>query len=265
MADRFLSLAAFFSRSGSDGNVLSAGEMPPRPGGTVIWVRALRPDHLSALASLEHQLQADGDQISLVVTLPDGHDHAFRTPQGRADVGTFLTHWKPDLVLWLEADLDPATFFELSQSNIDCMLISATRDALRPSSIGWVPGIGRSMLRQFVSVMTIDEGVRAALARNGVDPKKMETLGVLEGAPTPLSHFEDERQDFAQRLGARTVWLAADAGQPRVACPAAVVKAGPLAPSPHGWQMQVCTGLLRVTGFCRLSIHWQSAVPLERP
>lgn len=212
MADRFLSLAAYFSRRGGNSNGLTAGEMPPRPVGNVVWVRALRPEQLSALTSLEQQLQADGDQISLVVTLPSGHDNALKAPEGRAEVGRFLAHWKPDLVLWLESDLDPATFFELSQSKIDCMLISATNDALRPTSAGWVPGVGRSMLRQFVSIMTINDDVRMAFGRHGVDPKKIETLGVLEGAPTPLSHFEDERQDFAQRLGARTVWLAADAG-----------------------------------------------------
>ena len=217
MADRFLSLAAFFSRRGGNGNSLTAGEMPQRPLGVVIWVRALRPEHLNALTSLEEQLRADGDQISLVVTLPTDYEDTFKTPEGRAEIGMFLAHWKPDLVLWIEADLDPATFFELSQSNIQCMLISATKDALRPTSSGWLPGVGRSMLRQFASIMTVDEDVQMLFGRNGVDPKKLETLGVLEGAPTPLSHFEDERQDFAQRLGARTVWLAAAAGIDEIA------------------------------------------------
>ena len=210
MADRSLSLAAFFARrrKGSDG--LDPNLDAPRPAGVVIWVRALQADQVNALKGLEDQLRADGDDITLLVTFPEPAGPYGRTPQGRAEVGVFLAHWKPELVLWLEADLDPASFFELAQRKTPCMLISATQQALRASSTTWVPGVGRAMFKQCVSIMTVDDDVRELFLRSGVDPKKVQTLGQLESAPTPLPHFEDERQDLAKSLGARSVWLAAD-------------------------------------------------------
>ena len=210
MADRSLSLAAFFSRRSKDRDVSDATGLSPRPNGQVIWVRALRADQISALDSLEQQLQADGDAVSLIVTCPFATGSIIKTPEGRTDVGAFLAHWKPDLVMWLEADLDPVSFLELAERKIPCMLISATKNALRPASKSWVPGVGRAMFNQCHAIMTADDDVRGLFVRAGADPDRVQTLGPLESAPTPLSHFEDERQDLAKTLGSRSIWLAAD-------------------------------------------------------
>ena len=211
MADRSLSLAAFFSRRGQGGGDGKLDNLPPRAAGQLIWVRALRADQLSALQSLEEQLRADGDDISLLVTFPYAVGTHMQSPEGRVQVGLFLAHWKPDLVLWLEEDLDPASFYELAQSQTPCMLVAATKNAMRPVTKGWVPGVGRAMLKQCAAILTQDENVRNALVRSGVNPAKTHVLGPLESAPIPLPHFEDERQDMAKCLGARTVWLAAAA------------------------------------------------------
>ena len=210
MPDRSLSFAAYLSRRHGNGGGGTLGDMPPRPSGSVVWARVYDKSQLSALRDLEEELRADGDQITLIVTLSTPTGQTTLTPNGRSQVRAFLDHWSPDLVLWLEADLDTITLFELSELGIPCMLVGATADALRPTAKGWVPGLTRAMLRQFRTIMTVDDETRMAAIRNGADPKRIETLGVLESAPAALSHFEDERQDIAKVLGARSVWLAAD-------------------------------------------------------
>lgn len=209
MAEKSLTLAAFFSRRSRNKDTPLPQGLPPRPEGQVVWVRALRADQIGALNNLQDQLQVDGDAIRLIVTFPYAVGDFAKSPVGKAAVSRFLDHWQPDLVLWIEEDLDPTTFYELAQRSIPCMLIGATKQALRPVAKGWVPGVGRAMLKQCVAIMTQDESVAASLIRAGAGRDKVQALGPLEGAPTPLPHFEDERHDMAKCIGARTAWLAA--------------------------------------------------------
>jgi 3-deoxy-D-manno-octulosonic-acid transferase len=211
MSDPSLSLAANFSRYKGDWGGKSLMEMPPRPDGTVVWVRATDPDQLNALSDLSHQLQVDGDKISLIVSLPLANDEAVQSPRGYGQIGEFLTHWRPSLVLWLDADLDPSTLFELKKSAIPCMLVSATKNVLRLPKNGWIPGLLGAMLRQFVSIMVVDKHVAMQVIRGGADASRVETLGPFESAPAALPHFEEERQDITKTLDARSIWLAADA------------------------------------------------------
>ncbi|MBB5720454.1 3-deoxy-D-manno-octulosonic-acid transferase [Loktanella ponticola] len=210
MADTSLSLAAYFSRRGGDGAGTPLADMPPRPVGNVIWVRGHHASQLDALSDLELQLQADGDPIHLITTLPTAQKGVLQTPTGRAHVRAFLNHWTPDLVLWLVPTLDTNTVFELAQANIPCILVGASKDTARPAVKAWVPGLTRAMLRQFVKIMTLDADVNATLIRAGADANSIETLGALESAPSALPHFESERQDIATTLGARSIWFAAD-------------------------------------------------------
>lgn len=209
MPDRSLLLAAYLSRFGDQGDVALA-DMPARPQGSVIWVRAADASQLDALHSLQGQLQAEGDQIHLIVTLPEPDGTALQTPQGHTQINGFLMHWQPDLMLWLDPVLDPNTLFALAKSAVPCILLGAGQDTLRPVKKTWVPGVAKAMLRQFVLIMAPDDAARSRFVRAGADPKRMKTLGVLESAPAALTHNEQERQEITQVLGARSIWFAAD-------------------------------------------------------
>ena len=211
MPDRSLSLAAFFSRYKGDWGGKPLTDMPPRPNGTVVWVRATNPDQLDALGDLSQQIQVDGDKISLIISLPFASGEAVQSQRGPGQICAFLTHWRPSLVLWLDSDLDPSTLFELKQSAISCMLVSATKNVLRLPKKSRMPGLMGAMLRQFVRIMVVDKDVAMQVVRGGADASRIETLGPLESAPAALPHFEKERQDITKTLDARSIWLAADA------------------------------------------------------
>lgn len=210
MPDKSLSLAAYFSRRGRDGTGQVAGDLPPRPAGYVIWARVEDASQLDALGDLEQRMQADGDPVHLIVSTASGGGGATQTPVGRAAIRAFLTHWKPDVSLWIGPKLDATTLYELSQSAIPCLLTGATQETARASGQTWVPGAMRGMIRQFSKITTIGDDVTLALVRAGADRTNLEVLGPLESAPAALPHFEDERQEIAKSLGARSIWFAAD-------------------------------------------------------
>ena len=211
MPDKSLSLAAYFSRRGGERAEQDTHELPQRPQGSVIWVRVNGDLPMDALRDLEIRLQADGDPIYLAITTADGTNGTFTTPLGRVPTRAFLDHWKPDLTLWLGPELDATTLYELAQAETPCVLVGAEQATARPTAKTWVPGLTRGMLRQFTKIMTVADDVAPALMRAGADANRIETLGPLESAPAALPHFEDERQDIAKSLGARSIWFAADA------------------------------------------------------
>lgn len=207
------SLATYFARRTSDIAGAYKGALPDRPAGTVIWAWATDADQVQTLRGLEAQMAAEGDQITLVITLPkvpDGAGEIYQAPVNRAQTNTFLTHWKPELVLWMREGLEPPVIVEVSDHKIPCMLLEATEAVLHPEHGGWVPGMARALLQQFDRILTVDADVSTALLRAGADAGKVETLGMMETAPAALPYFEDERQQTAKQLGSRPVWLAVD-------------------------------------------------------
>ncbi|MEL6640205.1 MAG: glycosyltransferase N-terminal domain-containing protein [Pseudomonadota bacterium] len=215
------SLATYFARRTSDIAGPYQGKLPPRPSGTVIWVWATDLAQVETLRGLEDQLAADGDQITLIITLPKvpdtAKDEIFVAPVNRSQTNTFLTHWRPDLMLWMRDKLEPSVLVEASDREVPCILLEATTDVVNPEHGGWVPGMARALLQQFRQIFTKDDAVSAALIRNGAEPAKVKALGMMETAPAALPHFEDERQQTAKLLGSRPVWLAVDTDLTEVA------------------------------------------------
>ena len=208
------SLATYFARRTSDMAGPYVGTLPPRPDGTVIWVWATAVDQIAALRGLETVMTAEGDQITFVITLPDVPGHlkgdVFVAPVNRSQTNTFLTHWRPELVLWMRDGLEPAVAVEIGDYGVRSILLETTESVLQPEHGGWVPGMARALLQQFTCIFTVDAQVSNALIRAGADPAKVVPLGQMETAPAALPYFEDERQQTAKQLGARPVWLAAD-------------------------------------------------------
>lgn len=212
----FFTLAAYLSSRYAETGGAALPAMPPRPKGTVIWVWATHEEQIVTLRGLEAQLAADGDQVSMVISLRHLpaylKDEVVLAPSSRSQTQMFLDHWRPSVVLWMRDHLDPAALIEIADRKVPCILVEATANVLRPEHGGWVPGLARAMLQQFRKILAIDATVSTMLLKAGADPNRVEPLGIMETAPPALSHFEDERQQTAKIIGSRPIWLAADAG-----------------------------------------------------
>lgn len=210
----FFSLATYFASRKSEISGPYLSQMPPRPKGTVIWVWATDAAQIGTLRGLESQLSAEGDQITFVITLPKVPDTLAKdvvlAPANRPQTQTFLTHWLPNIVLWMRDGLEPAALVEIGNRGIPCILVEATAKAAHPEHGGWVPGLTRAMLQHFAQVLAVDADSVRALIKAGANPSDVQHLGLMESAPPALPHFEDDRQEMSRILGARPVWLAVD-------------------------------------------------------
>lgn len=216
---RSFSLSTYLALAAKKGDAAGLPAMPPRQTGTVIWVRCPDTECARALPSLARSLQADGDDITLVVSLPAGiapptpsHLIYVTEPDGRGQTRAFLTHWAPDVMIWQRSNLDPIALVEIKRAGVPCVLIEANKDVLRPTGGGWVPGMTRGLIMQFTAILTRDKLSEAVMIRLGGDPDRIAVLGLLEDLPTPLPHSEEERSYLAQRLATRPLWLAAETG-----------------------------------------------------
>lgn len=193
-----------------------------RPHGTLIWLHAGNEVEALGFPELIDRLSEERDDLNFLVTTA-GHDpdHPLeaRLPsdvilqyapydQGDAVAG-FLSHWKPDLCLWAENRFEPGLIDRAARAGVKMILV----DARVPERPGWrwLPGLRRSLLRQFCHVFAGDDTARAGLIALGVPEDKIETVGFLQEGTAPLPCSQAERDMIADELAARPVWLASGA------------------------------------------------------
>ena len=212
---RSLSLAAYLAGLGSDDPTEKLGTQPPRPLGTVIWARCTDADQLTAIETLNRKLGEDGDQVQIIATVKDWlhsiAERALPEPQGRENIRSFIAHWKPVMMIWVQGDLDPVILQEINAADMMAILVDASADALELTSGNWVPGAIRSLLAQFDAIFTLDQEAAERLIRAGARASITRVTGAMEDGASPLPYADDERRELATALGTRPVWLAASA------------------------------------------------------
>lgn len=210
-----LSIAAYLASLGSADSGAAPTRQPPRPTGTIIWVRCGDAEQLTAIETLGRKLSEDGDPIQLVATLKDWEsnpsERALPEPKGKDNIRTFILHWRPVLVLWLRGDLDLVVLEEIRAAGVPNMLIDAHGDGLDNVTGRWVPGALRSALSGFEAVLTLDNAAADRLIRAGASSDKVLVTGAMEDSEPTLPCDEDERNALAKAIGTRPVWLAAGA------------------------------------------------------
>lgn len=212
---RSLAIAAYLAGFGSPDRPRSLSHQLPRPEGTVIWARCSHPDQFNAVETLNRKLSEDGDPVHVVATLLDWNpafaERALPEPLGRENIRSFISHWKPQMVVWVKGDLDPILLAEISAAKLPAMLVDATAEGLDHIAGTWVPGAMRSLLSQFEAVLTLDQQAAERLIRAGTPEDTVLVTGAMEDNAPVLPCNEDERSDVAKAIGTRPVWLAAAA------------------------------------------------------
>lgn len=209
---RSLSIAAYLAGLGANDPDESLGTQPPRPFGAIIWARCSHPDQLTAIETLNRKLGEDGDPFEVVATLPDWDSsmsaRALPEPQGRDNIKAFMDHWQPVMGLWVRGDLDPIILTAWNEAKMPSMLVDATADGLEQVAGSWVPGAMRSILSQFEAVLTLDQASAEGLLRAGAPQEIVRVTGPMEDCDPPLECAEADRQEMADMIGTRPVWLA---------------------------------------------------------
>lgn len=212
---RSLMIAAYMANLGASDRPEKLAKQPPRPPGTIIWARCNDPDQLTAVETLDRKLAEDGDPVHVVATLrdwrPEHAERALPEPAGKDAIRAFIAHWQPVMTVWVQGDFDPILMAEMRGAGLKVILVDATGDGLGQIAGTWVPGSMRSLLSQFEAVLALDHFAAERLVRAGTPEETVLITGPMEDCAPTLPCDEVERNEIAQAIGTRPVWLAAGA------------------------------------------------------
>jgi 3-deoxy-D-manno-octulosonic-acid transferase len=210
----------------------------PRPEGPLVWFHAASVGEAASLLELLRRLQTARPGLTCLVTtvtvtseqflaerLPEGCAHQFAPADVLPWVNRFLDHWKPDLAVWTESELWPATLAATSARGIPMLLINARISNRSYRRWRMQRGLARALLRRFDAILAQDDLAAEHLLALGADPERLSVTGSLKEGAAPLGHDEKERVRLARALAGRPVWLAASthAGEEEMAIDAHMV------------------------------------------
>ena len=190
----------------------------PRPAGRLAWVHAASVGETIAVMPLVEELSKAGFAVvftSVTTTsagiaatrLPPGAYHQFAPVDAPPLVDRFLSHWRPDLALFVESELWPTAIAKLSASRIPQVLVNA-RLSLR-SYGGWrrFSGVARSVFGR----------ISLCLAQSAKDAERYKVLGAPRVVVTGNLKFDVPAPNvdlealvlFRVATAERPVWVAA--------------------------------------------------------
>jgi 3-deoxy-D-manno-octulosonic-acid transferase len=124
-------------------------------------------------------------------------------------VESFLDHWRPDLAVWTESELWPATLYATHLHGTPMLLINARISQRSFRRWRLARGMARALLGRFERILAQDELAAQQLGALGAEPGRLEVTGTLKEGAAPLTHDETERAAISRALGGRPIWLAA--------------------------------------------------------
>jgi 3-deoxy-D-manno-octulosonic-acid transferase len=193
-----------------------------RPAGRLVWFHAASVGEAASLLELLRRIEDGRPDLTCLVTtvtvtsaqlmaarLPERSVHQFAPVDVAPWIERFLDHWRPDLAVWTESELWPATLVLTRRRGVPMLLINARISARSFRRWRRLGGMARSLLRRFDRVLAQDDLAGEQFARLGVAPARLEVTGSLKEGAAPLGHDEAERVRLTRALAGRPVWLAA--------------------------------------------------------
>ena len=190
----------------------------PRPQGRLVWVHAASVGEMLAALALVERLTATG--VAVLVTtgtvtsaeiaagrLPAGARHQFVPVDVAGWVARFLDHWRPDLAVFVESEIWPATIHALAERHIPQVLVNARISDRSARRWGRFDGLPRALFGRFA----------LTLAQSPADGERLHRLGAATVLVTgnlkfdgrPLAVDTTELARLTAAIGSRPTWVAA--------------------------------------------------------
>jgi 3-deoxy-D-manno-octulosonic-acid transferase len=192
----------------------------PRPAGPLIWLHAASVGESLSLVPLVRRLKVDHSSTTLLLTtgtitsaalmaerLPAGIIHQYIPIDRMVCVQRFLSHWKPNLVLWSESEFWPNFIIETARLSIPIVLINGR---ISPKSFArWqcFPGLIKNILKSFSLCLGQTKADTARLKQLGAPIT--DCVGNLKFAVEPLPVKETDLTTLANNIGSRPTWFSA--------------------------------------------------------
>lgn len=215
---RNLSLAAYLAMTRRE-----PGSMPDidhaRPAGGLVWLHVADETKISAMIQLGRRLVSQRIGLNLLLTVTPGM--AIKPtrncpliiqqapPENPTDIERFLSHWQPDLALWLGTGLRPALIDAAARSAVPLFLLDASEAGWEQSSWKKLFEPTKGALQLFDVVLTQSSAAADRLRRIGVAEDSILPSGVLVEESTALPYNENDMEELTTAIAGRPVWLAA--------------------------------------------------------
>jgi 3-deoxy-D-manno-octulosonic-acid transferase len=192
-----------------------------RPAGPLVWLHAASVGEAASLLALIDRLTRERPLLQILVTtgtVASAGLLAARLPHGKARhqyvpvdrpryIRQFLDHWKPDLAIWVYAELWPNLIATTQRRGIPTILLNGRMS--QRSFARWHRW--RSLIAPLLG------GFSLCLAQDGVHLERLQRLGAravdtvgdLRSAAAPLPADGDDLARLAALVGDRPSWLAA--------------------------------------------------------
>lgn len=194
-----------------------------RPAGKLLWLQISGAADVGFVQGLIQQFSEDLAEVSFLITTPDGmadspsfqeacdqpclhisipHD----TPQ---DAAAFLEHWQPSVAIWTGSTLQPALLTQTHSRAIPLLLMNVQSHTTIQGRPRLTKSVIRATLGLFDHILANSEASKNLLIKQGASSAGISIGGSVDEA-TPALYCDDrDRDDMAQSLAARPVWLAA--------------------------------------------------------
>lgn len=202
-----------------------------RPDSPLAWIHAASVGESQSALILIHSLLKQNPKIHILMTtgtvssahmmqknLPSGAIHQFYPLDHPDWVKSFLDHWHPDLVLWMESELWPNMLAEIKKRSIPAVLVNARLSNRSFKRWSWVRGSAGEILSSFAKVLTQSE--KEAARYKALGASNVTATGNLKYSAQPLPFNEYDLRNLQGAIGARPVWLYASShqGEEALAC-----------------------------------------------
>lgn len=206
-----LALGAWRAGRGLASKALPEPATEARPEGRLIWLIATREaDGLSAKL-LAEALLLSADGLHVLVSTPCAGAGVFGALQAAVPaphssaVRAALSHWRPDLIVYLGPDLPPALVLGAEAEGITQICAGLALTPVRGLKARLWRRVERLLLRKMRAIFTEDHATAALLAAL---PLPITVAGQITETPEPLPASESERAAISNLLRARPVWAA---------------------------------------------------------
>ena len=189
-----------------------------RPAGKLLWIHGASVGEAQSALILVNRIIKNFPDVNILVTtgtltsadlmakrLPERAFHQFYPLDNPKWVHRFISHWKPNAVLWMESELWPNMLHEIKVNNIPSALVNAR---LSPKTFKmWkkVPTFTKSMFSTFTKI----------LCQTDDNKNKFDMLGAsytittdnIKYSSEPLSYDDIKLKEFKRSIKDRIIWL----------------------------------------------------------
>jgi 3-deoxy-D-manno-octulosonic-acid transferase len=199
-----------------------------RPPGPLVWFHAASVGESMAVMPLIERIAGQGIR-SIMTTgtvtsaelvrdrLPRNTFHQYVPLDLDRAVRRFLDHWKPDLAVFTESEIWPATVMEMGARRIPQVLVNARMSDRSFARWSQAPNLAHALFENVSHVIAQSETDAERFRRLGARP--VTVSGNLKVDTSGLPFDEAELARFQAALYGRPVWIAASthAGEEQIA------------------------------------------------